>query len=109
MKPRSTSHNGRLRPPMDTWEWERLEFQNLPRLPAILTDVQTSWRLNCTAEAIGILVREKHLDALGGAGPDDCKRFAAVYIENLAQNRQWLDKATDIFYQSRTKMKESEK
>ena len=106
MKPRSTSHNGLLQPP-DTWELERQEFENLPRLPAILTDVQTGWRLNCTAEGIGILVREKHLEALGGAGPDDCKRFAAAYVEQLAQNRQWLDKATDILYQSRNKIKET--
>jgi hypothetical protein len=107
MKPRSTSPEGLPQPPIDTWELERQEFENLPRLPAILTDVQAGWRFNCTPEGIGILVREKHLDALGGAAPDDCKRFAAVYIEHVSQNRQWLDKATDILYQSRNKKKGS--
>jgi len=107
MKPRSSLQNGLLKRPMDSWVLERQEFDNLPRLPAILTDLQTSWRLNCTTEGVGILVREKHLDPLGGAGPDDCKRFATAYIEQLSQNRQWLDKATDILYQSRTKKKDS--
>ena len=36
---------------------------------------------------LGILVREKHLDPLGGAGPDDCKRFATAYIEQFSKNR----------------------
>jgi len=52
---------------------------------------------------LGILVREKHLDPLGGAGPDDCKRFATAYIEQFSKNRQWLDQATDAIYKSRTK------
>jgi hypothetical protein len=52
---------------------------------------------------LGILVREKHLDPLGGAGPDDCKRFATAYVEQFSKNRQWLDQATDAIYKSRTK------
>lgn len=88
---------------MDTWELERLEFLNLPRLPAILTDVQTGWLLGFTTEGVGILAREKLLKPLGGAGPDDSKRFASAYIGQLSRDRGWLDEATDTIYKSRNK------
>ena len=88
----------------DARETERQEFACLPRLPAILTDVQTGWRLNCSTESVGILVREEMLIPLGGAEAGDAKRFAAVHIEQLAQNREWLDKASDVIYKSRGKV-----
>ena len=82
---------------------ERVEFTTLPRLPAILTDVQAGWLLGFPVEAIGILVREGLLVALGSAGPDDAKRFAAAHIEKLTADRDWLDRATDAIYQARRK------
>jgi hypothetical protein len=89
------------------WETERTEFASLARLPAILSDVEVGWLLRCTADSIGILVREEMLTPLGGAGPDDTKRFATVYVQTLAQNREWLDAATDVIYQSRGKVSDS--
>ena len=85
----------------DSFETERQDFVCLPRLPAILTDFQTGWLLGFPAEAVGVLVRCGLLVALGGAGPNDAKRFSRAYILNVAQNREWLDAATNAIYQSR--------
>ena len=90
---------------MDTWELERQEFLNLPRLPAIITDVQTGWILGFTGEAIGILVREKILMPLGGAGREDSKRFSSAYVGQLSRNREWFDQATDTVYAAGAKSK----
>jgi hypothetical protein len=103
MKSRTTFIGGSFQPVMDTWEVERQEFLNLPRLPAIITDVQTGWLLGFTAEAVGILVRDEFLKPLGGAGPDDSKRFSSAYIGQLSRDRDWLDEATDAIYASRAK------
>lgn len=83
------------------WEAERDEFVRLPRLPAILTDVQAGWLLGFTTEAVGVLVGNGLLQPLGQAGKDDSKRFPRVYIERLAGDRDWLDQATNAIYQSR--------
>ena len=91
-----------INPPMETWEVERQEFVCLPRLPAILNSVQACWLLGFTEEAISILVRERILEPLGGAGPNDCKRFSSAYILQLALDRKWLEVATNAVYQSRT-------
>jgi len=85
----------------DSFETERQDFVCLPRLPAILTDFQTGWLLGFTDEGVGVLVRGGLLVALGGAGPNDAKRFSRAYILNVAQNREWLDAATNAIYQSR--------
>jgi len=93
-----------VRPITDAWETERQDFVCLPRLPAILTPVQAGWLLGFTDEAIGILVRDGLLVALGGAKPDDSKRFSSAYILQLSLNREWLDAATNAVYQSRAKV-----
>ena len=45
MKTITTRPSNYFQQNLATWQMERQEFANLPRLPAILTDVQTGWRL----------------------------------------------------------------
>jgi len=67
---------------------------NIPRLPARLDVQQTAELLGFMEHDIAILIRARLLKPLGDPVPNAHKYFSSVEIQQLFQNRQWLDKAT---------------
>ena len=67
---------------------------NQVRLPARLDVGQTAELLGFMEYEIQVLVRFKLLRPLGEPAPNGRKFFSSVEIHSLAENRQWLDKAT---------------
>ncbi len=66
----------------------------LPRLPARLDGLQTGELLGFLPHEISILLKVGLLKPLGRPAPNGHKYFCSVEIQNLAQDRDWLDKAT---------------
>ena len=69
------------------------------RLPARLNAAQAAWLLNVNASDIPILIAKRLLKPLGDPARNAAKYFAAVEILNLANDRNWLAKATDVLHQ----------
>jgi hypothetical protein len=67
---------------------------NTLRLPARLNVEQTASILGFGAHDIPVLVRSRLLKPLGGGVRNCVKYFAAVEVEKLSRDKQWLDKAT---------------
>ena len=67
---------------------------NLVRLPARLSVQQTSMVLGFNETDIQVLMRVRLLKALGNAAPNAPKYFASCEIIQLANNPEWLNKAT---------------
>ena len=72
------------------------QLLNLIRLPAMLTVDQTAALLGMVPKHIPILVAARHLKPLGKPARNGGKWFAAVDIEALAKDRDWLEKARRI-------------
>jgi hypothetical protein len=66
------------------------------RLPARLNAEEAAVLLGFHEEAIGILVKAKMLEPLGGHAPGAQRMFAAVEIQRLHNDVKWLSKATRL-------------
>jgi len=66
------------------------------RLPARLDVQQTAELLGFMQHEIAVLMKARLLKPLGEPAPNGHKYFSSVEILNLAQDCQWLDKATKI-------------
>ena len=69
---------------------------NLHRLPARLDVQQTAELLGFMAHDIQALMRARLLKPLGDPAANGHKYFSSVEIIALAQDRQWLDRATKV-------------
>lgn len=69
---------------------------NTRRLPARLSVDQAACLLGFADHDIPILVRAKCLKPLGNPAKNAQKYFSSVEIERLAQEKDWLDKATKV-------------
>src|SRR5262245_18441105 len=67
--------------------------------PARLDSAQTARFLGFQEHDIPVLVSIDLLEPLGKPAPNARKYFAAVEIFELAQDRNWLNKATRVLYQ----------
>jgi hypothetical protein len=63
-------------------------------LPARLTSEEAGWALGFASHDIPILVKAKLLKPLGSPAPNAPKYFSSVYVEGLAKDIGWLNKAT---------------
>lgn len=66
----------------------------LYRLPARLDAAQTAALLGFQPHDIPVLARLGLLKPLGRPAPNSVRYFAAVEIDSLREDREWLDKAT---------------
>lgn len=66
----------------------------IPRLPARLDVEQTAEILGFVPHEISVLLKAGLLKPLGKPAPNGHKYFCSVEIQSLAQDRDWLDKAT---------------
>lgn len=66
----------------------------MPRLPARLDVNQTAEILGFLSHEIPVLLKTGLLKPLGKPAPNGHKFFCATEISALAENRDWLDKAT---------------
>lgn len=73
---------------------EALALLQCVRLPARLNTTETAILLGVQEHDIATLVNAKLLAPLGKPAPNAPKYFAAVDVQECAQNRTWLDKAT---------------
>jgi hypothetical protein len=69
------------------------------RLPGRLTTAETAVLLGFQEHDISPLVRSKLLSPLGKPALNSPKYFAAVEVQALAMDRNWLDKATKVLSQ----------
>jgi hypothetical protein len=73
-------------------------FGEIETYPARMTASDAGEILGFGANEIPILVAKKMLKPLGKPVPNATKYFAAVQIKILAQNEDWLHKATQVLY-----------
>lgn len=66
----------------------------LHRLPARLDAAQTAALLGFQPHDIPVLTRLGLLKPLGRPAPNSTRYFAAIEIDRLREDREWLDKAT---------------
>ena len=66
----------------------------VPRLPARLDVNQTADILGLLPHEVVVLLKTGLLKPLGKPAPNGHKFFCTIEISALAQNRDWLDKAT---------------
>ncbi len=71
----------------------------LGQLPARLTAEQTAWVLNCQPHDMPVLVAARLLKPLGSPMPNSVKYFAAMEIVELAKDRVWLARVTNVVSQ----------
>jgi hypothetical protein len=67
---------------------------NCLHLPARLNSTEAAVFLGFQEHDIAVLVGAKLLEPLGKPAQNSPKYFAAVDVETLSRNRDWLDKAT---------------
>lgn len=72
------------------------EFLNLRRLPARLTTAETAATLGFRLHDIAPLISSRLLTPLGKPVPNAPKYFAATDVRALAEDREWLDRATKV-------------
>lgn len=72
----------------------RNDILSLAHLPARLTSEEAGWALGFASHDIPILVKAKLLKPLGSPAPNAPKYFSSVYVEGLAKDIGWLNKAT---------------
>ena len=73
---------------------DALALLNCRRLPARLTTGEAAVLLGFQEHDVAPLLAAKLLVPLGKPAPNSPKYFAAVEIHMLAQDREWLDRAT---------------
>jgi hypothetical protein len=75
-------------------DWPTTSALTPGRLPARLDLPQTAQLLGFSEHDIPVLIRVRLLKPLGNPPPNGHKYFATVELERLAQDPNWLDKAT---------------
>jgi hypothetical protein len=78
---------------------EKWRLLSLRILPARLYSEEAGWLLGFNADEIGLLVHHRLLKPLGNPAPNGKKLFATVEIQSLAQDLDWLDRATRTIIQ----------
>ena len=68
------------------------------RIQARLNSAQSAKLLGFSEHDIPVLIFVKMLKPLGKPVPNATKYFATCQIEQLAQNPEWLNKATQVIY-----------
>jgi hypothetical protein len=89
---------------------DALALLNCRRLPARLTTGEVAVLLGFQEHDLAPLVAAKLLVPLGKPAPNSPKYFAAVEIDLLAQDREWLDRATKTlakYWQNKNRRKKS--
>jgi hypothetical protein len=71
------------------------DLLSLQRLPARLTVDEAAWFLGFNSKDISILLAAKLLKPLGHPAVNGQKYFAAVELERLRNDPEWLSKASD--------------
>jgi hypothetical protein len=72
----------------------RNDILSLAHWPARLTSEEAGWALGFASHDIPILVKAKLLKPLGSPAPNAPKYFSSLYVEGLAKDIGWLNKAT---------------
>jgi hypothetical protein len=81
----------------------------LGQIPARLTAEQTAWVLNCQPHDIPVLVVARLLKPLGNPQSNSVKYFASVEVLELAKERGWLARMTNVLSQHWQKKNEAKK
>jgi len=68
--------------------------------PARWTMQQIAWTLNCQPHDVPILVAKRLLTPLGNPRPNSVKYFASLEVLELARDRKWLAKMTNVLQQN---------
>jgi hypothetical protein len=63
------------------------------RLPGILEADETAARLGVPVHTIPILITARHIKPLGKPSGKSSKKFSSAYVDDLARDQKWLDKA----------------
>ena len=71
----------------------------LGQLPVRLTAEQAGWVLNCQVHDIPALINARLLKPLGNPSQNSTKYFATAEVLELAKDRPWLVKVTNIICQ----------
>jgi len=66
------------------------------RLPGILEADEAAARLGVAPHAMPILLAADHIKPLGKPSDKSSKKFASDYVEGLAHDQKWLDKAVRL-------------
>jgi hypothetical protein len=66
------------------------------RLPGILEADEAAARLGVPAHTIPILITAGHIKPLGKPSDKSSKKFSSAYVDDLARDQKWLDKAVRI-------------
>jgi len=64
--------------------------------PARLTAEQVAWVINCQPHDVPVLVAARLLKPLGNPPPNGIKFFATLELLELAKDRAWLSKVTNV-------------
>jgi hypothetical protein len=76
-------------------DYDQKAFLALARYPAVLTLLEACWLLGFALHQGRILVRKGMLTPLGKRRHRKSMLFAAPYILELTQDREWLSEAKD--------------
>jgi hypothetical protein len=93
---KNTAYNARMGSDLSTSlsATEKMALLNCRRLPARVDVAQAAVLLNFGEHDIRFLLSAGLLHALGKPAPNAPKYFSTIDILALAENREWLDKAT---------------
>lgn len=76
---------------------EQRQFLSLPRYPGLISLLEACWLLGLVEHQGKILVRKGLLVPAGKRRrPRKARMFISAYILELAQDRDWLNKARDV-------------
>jgi hypothetical protein len=75
---------------------ESIALLNCRRLPGRLNAAEAAVLLGFQEHDIPVLIAGKCLSPLGKPAPNSPKYFASVDISTLAEDREWLDRATRL-------------
>ena len=68
--------------------------------PARWTTEQLAWALNCQPHDVPTLMSAKLIKPLGDPRPNSVKYFAPLEVMELAKDRKWLAKMTNVLQQN---------
>lgn len=74
---------------------EQKSFLSLPRIPALISLLETCWLLGLAEHQGKILVQRGMLVPAGKRRRRKGRLFISAYILELAEDREWLHKAKD--------------
>ena len=85
---------------MNRMKEEQHQFLRLlGQLPARLMAEQAAWVLNCQSHDVPVLVAARLLKPLGDPMPNAVKYFGTLGVLELARDRGWLAKVTNVVSQ----------